>query len=161
MTSPDLTAQLVIERYLSRGLQVATAESCTGGLVGAALTDVAGSSAVFERGFITYSNEAKMAMLGVPSELLAKFGAVSREVALAMAEGALVHSLADVAVSITGIAGPGGGSDAKPVGLVHFGLARRGFPTRHVERQFGYVGRGTVRLASVNQALELFLSAIA
>jgi len=161
MTMLESTAQLVIERYISRGLKVATAESCTGGLVGAALTEIAGSSAVFERGFITYSNEAKIAMLGVPPGLLSNFGAVSPEVALAMAEGAIAHSLANVAVSITGVAGPGGGSAAKPVGLVHFGLARRGVASRQVARQFGDIGRDKVRFASVNQALELFLSALA
>lgn len=161
MTMLESTAQLVIERYISRGLKVATAESCTGGLVGAALTEIARSSAVFERGFITYSNEAKIAMLGVPPGLLSNFGAVSPEVALAMAEGAIAHSLANVAVSITGVAGPGGGSAAKPVGLVHFGLARRGLASRHVARQFGDIGRDKVRFASVNQALELFLSALA
>ncbi len=160
MILPEATAQLVIERYASRGLKITTAESCTGGLVGAALTEIAGSSAVFERGFITYSNEAKIAMLGVPLDLLSKFGAVSREVALVMAEGALARSLADVAVSITGVAGPRGGSDAKPVGLVHFGLARRGFAPRHVGRQFGDIGRAKVRFASVNQALELLLGAL-
>ena len=98
MTLLESSAQLVIERYISRGLKVATAESCTGGLVGAALTEIAGSSAVFERGFTTYSNEAKIAMLGVSPDLLAKFGAVSPEVAVAMAEGAIANSLADVAV---------------------------------------------------------------
>ncbi len=112
------------------GLMVATAESCTGGLVAAALTAVAGSSDVVDRGFVTYSNRAKTEMLGVPPALLAAHGAVSEPVARAMAEGALAHSAAQLAVAITGIAGPGGGGPGKPVGLVHFACARAGLPTR-------------------------------
>jgi len=136
------------------GLMLATAESCTGGLVAAALTAIAGSSDVVERGFVTYSNAAKTELLGVPAELIAAEGAVSEAVARAMAEGALAHSAADIAVSVTGIAGPGGGSATKPVGLVWFGLARRGAPTR--TRQEVFPGdRGAVRRAAVVQALAL------
>src|SRR5690606_23911427 len=124
-----------------QGLTIATAESCTGGLIIGTLTEIAGSSAAVDRGFITYSNQAKTDLLGVPAELIAQVGAVSREVAIAMAEGALARSPADLAVAVTGIAGPGGGSTDKPVGLVHFGAARRGQPTRHEERRFGDVGR--------------------
>jgi len=112
--------------YRTRGLRIATAESCTGGMIAAALTDIGGSSDVFERGFVTYSNEAKTEMLGVPAELIAHHGAVSVHVAREMALGALRHARADVAVAVTGIAGPGGGSDAKPVGLVYLGGARKG-----------------------------------
>lgn len=157
---PDQANAAIIRAYAAKSLKIATAESCTGGLVAASLTDVAGSSAVVDRGFVTYSNEAKTAMLGVPAELISRVGAVSAEVARAMAEGALKNSLADVAVSITGIAGPGGGSAEKPVGLVHFGLARRGASIRHVERRFGDIGRAEIRQASVNQALELLASAL-
>lgn len=139
-----------------RGERLATAESCTGGLVAAALTAIAGSSSVVERGFVTYSNEAKTEMLGVPPALIATHGAVSREVALAMAEGALRHSRADAAVAITGIAGPGGGSEDKPVGLVHFALARRGEPIKHA--QYRFTGnRDEVRLQAALTALGLFL----
>src|SRR6516225_8261649 len=116
----------LLDRYRKAGRRLATAESCTGGMVAARLTDIAGSSDVVERGFITYSNEAKMELLGVPKALIADHGAVSAHVARAMAEGALAHAPVDLAVSITGIAGPGGGSERKPVGLVYFGLARRG-----------------------------------
>ncbi len=139
-----------------RGERLATAESCTGGLVAAALTAIAGSSSVVERGFVTYSNEAKAEMLGVPAALIATHGAVSGEVAVAMAEGALRHSHADAAVAITGIAGPGGGTADKPVGLVHFALARRGQPTRHAERRFDG-DRDAVRLQAALSALGLFL----
>jgi nicotinamide-nucleotide amidase len=122
--SDSLAAQLGAA-LLVRGLVVATAESCTGGLVAAAITSVAGSSAWFDRGFVTYSNQAKHDMLGVPLDLIARHGAVSEEVARAMAEGALAQSRAQVAISITGVAGPSGGSDAKPVGTVWHGIARR------------------------------------
>ena len=116
----------LLKNCQAAGLMVATAESCTGGLIAGALTEIAGSSAVVDRGFVTYSNEAKQAMLGVPEQLLDSHGAVSAEVAKAMAEGALEASLADLSIAVTGVAGPGGGSAAKPVGLVHFGCARRG-----------------------------------
>lgn len=143
----------------ARGLRLAAAESCTGGLVTGALTAVSGSSAVVERGFVTYSNEAKIELLGVPEAAIETHGAVSATVACAMAEGALARSRADIAVSITGVAGPGGGSADKPVGLVHFACARRGRPTEHVERRFGDIGRDAVRAASVIQALELATAA--
>jgi len=137
-------------------LKVATAESCTGGLVAAALTEVPGSSEIVERGFVTYSNEAKEEMLAVSPALIRAFGAVSEPVARAMAEGAMARSHADMAVSITGIAGPGGGSLEKPVGLVHFGLARRGRATRTSHRIFGG-DRAMVRALAVEFALELLL----
>ena len=130
-------------------LKMATAESCTGGLVAAALTDIAGSSEVFDRGFVTYSNTAKSEMLGVPAALIAQHGAVSAEVARAMAEGVLAHSDADIAVAVTGIAGPGGGTTDKPVGLVHFACVRRGFTPRQVQKNYGDIGRNNVRKASV------------
>ncbi len=134
---------------------VATAESCTGGLVVAALTEIAGSSDVVDRGFVTYSNAAKQSMLGVPSAMLKKFGAVSRETAEAMAAGALANSDADLAVAITGIAGPGGGSRGKPVGLVHFAAAARDGRRLHCARRFGSIGRRRVRLKSVVEALAM------
>ena len=150
-------ARRVIEVFGAMGLKIATAESCTGGLITGLLTEIAGSSAVVERGFVTYSNEAKQEMLAVPEALIAEHGAVSAAVALAMAEGALARSRADIAVSVTGIAGPDGGSPQKPVGLVHFGLARRGGASSHMERRFGAIGRRPVRLASVAEALDLAL----
>jgi nicotinamide-nucleotide amidase len=136
------------------GLKLATAESCTGGMVAAALTDIAGSSDVLERGFVVYSNQAKTDMLGVPPALIARVGAVSEEVARAMAEGALAHSGAEICVSITGIAGPGGGTEAKPVGLVHLACARKGRGTLH-ERHVFPGDRAAVRRASAIRALEL------
>jgi nicotinamide-nucleotide amidase len=145
----------IIAAAKAAGLMVATAESCTAGLIAGTLTEIAGSSAVVERGFVTYSNEAKAEMLGVPAELIARVGAVSEEVAIAMAVGALARSRADLSVSVTGIAGPGGGSPEKPVGLVHFGAARRGQPVRHLERRFGDIGRSEVRLATVREALTM------
>ena len=139
----------------AQGLTIAAAESCTGGLIAGILTEVPGSSAVLERGFVTYSNTAKAEMLGVPNYLIALNGAVSEEVARAMVEGALLRSPADLAVAVTGIAGPAGGTLAKPVGLVHFAAARRGGAVVHVERRFGAIGRSEVRLASVQQALAM------
>lgn len=147
-------ARETLALFDAKGLRIVTAESCTGGLIAAALTAVPGSSAVVERGFVTYSNEAKAEAIGVPPDLIAAHGAVSEPVARAMAEGALAHSRADIAVSVTGVAGPGGGSTDKPVGLVHFGCARRGGPIRHVERRFGDIGRDAIRAASVIQALD-------
>ena len=138
-----------------RKLTIATAESCTGGLVAGALTDIAGSSAVVDRGFITYTDAAKHQMLGVPHETIERHGAVSRETAEAMVRGALGHAHADLAVSITGIAGPGGGSADKPVGLVHFAAASRGGNLIHRERRFGDIGRGEVRRLSVLEALTM------
>jgi nicotinamide-nucleotide amidase len=148
-------AAALVDALRRAGWMMATAESCTGGLVAGLMTEIAGSSDVVDRGFVTYSNAAKADLLGVPADLLAAHGAVSEPVARAMAEGALARSVAEVAVSITGIAGPGGGSAEKPVGLVHFALARRGGPTVHVERRFGDRGRGAVRLAAVAEALGL------
>ena len=137
MISPALLEQAaaLLQACRERGIMLATAESCTGGLIAATLTAIAGSSDVVERGFVTYSNEAKTELVGVPAELIARHGAVSEEVARAMAEGALAHSRADIAISVTGVAGPGGGSAAKPVGLVCLGLAQRGKPAvteRHI-----------------------------
>jgi nicotinamide-nucleotide amidase len=149
----------LLERYRRDRLRIATAESCTGGLVAAALTSIAGSSDVVERGFVTYTNEAKEQQLGVPRLALLSYGAVSEPVARAMAEGALRESLADVAVSVTGIAGPGGGTAAKPVGLVHFGVARRGRQTQ-VERHVFPGDRDAVRSAALDVALDLLRRAI-
>lgn len=141
------------------GYRIATAESCTGGMVAAALTDVAGSSNVFDRGFVTYSNQAKIDMLGVLPETLAVHGAVSEEVARAMAEGALAHSRADLAVATTGIAGPGG-SEFKPEGRVCFALAQKGKPTRVETVEFGAGGRAVVRKAACDHALALLMKAM-
>jgi len=145
------------------GKKVVTAESCTGGLVVAALTEIAGSSDVVERGFVTYSNAAKHDMIGVPVDLIATHGAVSEEVARAMAEGALAHSRADIAVSVTGMAGPEGGTAEKPVGLVCFGLARRdkdGRATAVSERQVFGGNRSAIRAAAVARALVLLRGAL-
>jgi nicotinamide-nucleotide amidase len=162
MFPPDLIARAtdLIARYKAAGLMAATAESCTGGLIAGLLTEIPGSSTVLERGFVVYSNAAKQELLGVSAETLARHGAVSRETAVAMAEGALGASRAEVAVSVTGIAGPDGGSAAKPVGLVHFALARRGAPTIAREERFGEIGREAVRLASVKIGLDLLESAL-
>lgn len=151
-------ATALIETAIRARVTIATAESCTGGLVAGLLTSIPGSSAVVDRGFVTYSNEAKQEMIGVDPILLATHGAVSAEVARAMAEGALARSRATLTVSITGIAGPGGGSAEKPVGLVHFAAAKTtlgGLRLVPVERHFGDLGRDAVRMASVEQALEL------
>jgi nicotinamide-nucleotide amidase len=148
-------ATRVLELCRARGLQVATAESCTGGLVAAALTEVPGSSAVVDRGFVTYSDDAKRAMLGVPAATLKRHGAVSAQTAKAMAAGALKNSNADLAVSITGIAGPGGGSKQKPVGLVYFAAASRNGRRIARKRLYGEIGRRQVRLRSVAEALAL------
>jgi len=148
-------AEALFALYTARGLTIATAESCTGGLVAALITAVPGSSAIFDRGFVTYTNEAKAACLGVPDDILVRHGAVSDEVARAMALGALDRSNADVAVSVTGIAGPGGGTPDKPVGLVHFACTRRGGEAVAIARRFGDLGRGPVRAASVSMALAL------
>jgi nicotinamide-nucleotide amidase len=149
------TAQRIIQTCVARGLTIATAESCTGGLVAGALTEITGSSAVVLCGFVTYSNEAKQTMLGVPATVLAANGAVSRPTAQAMAEGALAQSPASLAVAITGIAGPGGGSAEKPVGLVHFAAAARSGARIARERRYGDIGRSPVRRASVLEALAL------
>ena len=155
------SAAAVIEAAIKARVMVATAESCTGGLVSGALTAIAGSSAVLDRGFVTYSNEAKGEMLGVSDDLLARFGAVSEPVAQAMALGAVQRSRASASVSITGVAGPGGGSIEKPVGLVHFAAVGPGGAVVHVERRFGDIGREAVRLESVRVALALLLKAVA
>jgi nicotinamide-nucleotide amidase len=148
-------AAKLIDLCRAKGLKLVTAESCTGGLVAATLTDIPGASEVLERGFVTYSNPAKEANLGVSAEILRRHGAVSEEAARAMAAGALKASPADLALAVTGIAGPNGGSAEKPVGLVHFAAARRGSNTLHREVRFGDVGRGEVRRRSVIAALAL------
>ena len=153
-------AARLLDACRARGQRIATAESCTGGLIAALLTEIPGSSDVVERGFVTYSNEAKIEMLGVPADLIAAHGAISEAVARAMAEGALRASQADIAVSVTGVAGPGGGSEAKPVGLVHLAAARTGGPTLHRECRFGDIGRDLVRLKSVEVALALLWQAL-
>lgn len=160
--APDLVqaAGLLLAKARQNGLRITTAESCTGGLIAALLTDVAGSSDVFERGFVSYSNAAKVEMLGVPPALIDTHGAVSAPVACAMAEGALHHCPADIAIAVTGIAGPGGGSAAKPVGLVQFACARRGGATVQHEARYGDCGRSMVRFQTVAKALQLLAAAI-
>jgi nicotinamide-nucleotide amidase len=149
-------AGAVLEACRKAKLKLATAESCTGGLIAATLTEIAGSSDVVERGFVTYSNEAKTELLGVPAVMIAAHGAVSEEVAVAMAAGVLARAPVDLAVSVTGIAGPGGATPAKPVGLVFIGVSRRGGPAR-AERHVFPGSRTEVRAASVRRALELLL----
>lgn len=152
-------ARQVLDRCRAKKLMLATAESCTGGMIAASLTDIAGSSDVVERGFVTYSNAAKTELLGVSADLITRLGAVSEEVARAMAAGALAHAPVDLAVAVTGIAGPGGGSPDKPVGLVHFGLARRGAAVRTEHHVFPG-DRDAVRRATVIRALELLSQAV-
>jgi len=168
MSESNLPSQLidaarrVIEENRAAGLRIAVAESCTGGLVSAALTEIAGCSDVFEAGLVTYANEAKMAMLGVASDVLETFGAVSVATAWAMAQGAIQKTNADIGVAITGIAGPGGGSEKKPVGTVVFARASRsGDPDDVVadKREFGDLGRAAIRLQAALCALELLLPA--
>ena len=154
-------ARTVLALCEARGIMLATAESCTGGMIAAALTDIAGSSTVVDRGFVTYSNEAKQDMLGVKAETLVRFGAVSAETAREMAEGALAHSRAGIAVSVTGIAGPGGGSAEKPVGLVWFGLAQAGQPVHSEHRVFKNADRAEVRQAACRHALQMLEAALA
>lgn len=153
----ETLARAVLEACGARGLKLATAESCTGGMVAAALTDIAGSSTVVDRGFVTYSNAAKTEMLGVSPATLDAHGAVSEETALAMAAGALARSHAGIAVSVTGVAGPGGGTAQKPVGLVWFGMAVRTGEPQAQKRMFGDIGRAAVRHESVVAALQLVL----
>ncbi len=148
----------VLNAARAKGLKIATAESCTGGLVAAALTEIAGSSDVFERGFVTYSNEAKSDLLGVPSVMIVAHGAVSVEVAISMAERCLINSRAGISVSVTGIAGPGGGSALKPVGLVHFAVAQHGHKTIHHCENFGNLTRANIRRKSATTALQLLLN---
>jgi nicotinamide-nucleotide amidase len=159
MFSEDISgaARVLLAAARTRNLRIVTAESCTGGLIAAALTAIPGSSDVVERGFVTYSNEAKSELLSVPAELIARKGAVSTEVALAMAAGALKHSPADIAIAVTGIAGPGGGSEAKPIGLVHIATARRGGARLHEELRLGDIGRDRIREETVRAALALAL----
>lgn len=153
-------AETVLAEARAHGLKIATAESCTGGLIAGLLTEIAGSSDVVERGFVTYANEAKVEMIGVPQDTLTRFGAVSEETARAMVAGALMHSRADVAVAVTGIAGPGGGSDEKPVGLVHIAAGRKGFAISHRECRFGNQSRSAIRLATVEAALAMLRDAL-
>lgn len=147
----------IIEEFSARGLTVATAESCTGGLIAGALTEISGSSAVVDRGFVTYSNVAKHEMIGVSEEMLAQFGAVSKETALEMVEGALKAAGTSLAVAVTGIAGPGGGSPEKPVGLVHLAAASKTGKLIHREMRYSDLGRTAIRLATVRTALEMLL----
>lgn len=143
----------------SRGLSIATAESCTGGLIAGAITEIAGASDIFERGFVTYTNEAKVEMLSVPQEVLNGHGAVSEPVARAMAEGAVANSASVLGIAVTGIAGPGGGTPEKPVGLVHLACAQRGQPTLHLREIFPG-DRTAIRIATVAAALDLALKRI-
>ncbi|MEN3146055.1 CinA family protein [Neorhizobium sp. IRAMC:178] len=148
-------ARRIITDFTARGLMVSTAESCTGGLIAGALTEISGSSAVIDRGFVTYTNQAKMDVLGVTAATLATHGAVSKETALQMVHGALYRSQAAVAVAVTGIAGPGGGSAEKPVGLVHLAAKSRSGKILHREMRYGDIGRTEVRLATVRTALAM------
>lgn len=148
-------AMLLLDDAEQARLRVCTAESCTGGLLAGLLTDIPGSSSVFERGFVTYSNRAKEEMLGIPGDVLADYGAVSEPVARMMAEGALEASRANIAVAITGVAGPGGGTRMKPVGTVHVACARENRAVVHEMLQTGDIGRENVRLAAVECALNL------
>ncbi|MBL0373908.1 CinA family protein [Rhizobium sp. KVB221] len=150
-------AQQVVTLCTEKNVMVATAESCTGGLVAGAITEIPGSSQVLERGFVTYSDQAKSEMLGVMSITLKQYGAVSKDTALEMAHGALSRSEAGISVSITGIAGPGGGSTGKPVGLVHFGGRHYKGAMIHRQMNFGDIGRDEIRLASVEIALEMII----
>ena len=152
-------ARAVLEACEKRALMLATAESCTGGMVASTLVDIPGSSRVVERGFVTYSNAAKTDLLGVPSDLIEANGAVSEPVARAMAEGALANAPVQLAVAITGVAGPGGGTQEKPEGLVHFACAAKAAETFHARIEFGAIGRSHVRTHSVRQALEMLLAA--
>ncbi|MBB4250768.1 CinA family protein [Rhizobium sp. BK008] len=160
---PDIisTAETIIREFTAAGLMLSTAESCTGGLISGALTEISGSSAVVDRGFVTYTNSAKVDMLGVQAETLQRFGAVSEETARQMVHGALFRSRAEIAVAVTGIAGPGGGSAEKPVGLVHLAAKSRAGALIHRKMLYGEIGRGEVRLATVRTALEMVHSLFA
>ncbi|NTF07487.1 CinA family protein [Agrobacterium rubi] len=153
----EALAQRIITDFTSLGHMLSTAESCTGGLIAGALTEIAGSSAVVDRGFVTYTNDAKMDVLGVAAVTLESFGAVSKETALQMAHGALYRSRAQFSIAVTGIAGPGGGSPLKPVGLVHLAAKTRNGPTLHREMRYGDIGRDQVRLSTVKTALEMLI----
>lgn len=159
MPNTDLAAA-VLNEARAKGFRIATAESCTGGLIAGALTDIAGSSDVVDRGFVTYSNDAKQQMLSVQARTIDKFGAVSEATAKEMAYGALVNSLADITISVTGVAGPGGGSADKPVGLVWFGLAQQGLPPVAERMLFGDIGRAQVREKTVTHALSMLMKAL-
>jgi len=148
-------AAALLDTFRALKLQLVTAESCTGGLIAGLLTEIPGSSDVVERGFVTYSNAGKNEMIGVSVDLITKHGAVSKPVAIAMAEGALAHSKADISVAVTGVAGPGGGTAEKPVGLVHSAAARRNGETIHSEQRFGELSRRAIRLAAVDFAFNL------
>lgn len=154
-------AEALLQAFRRARLMLATAESCTGGLIAALLTEVPGSSDVVERGFITYSNGAKCDLLGVPATLIGRYGAVSAEVAVAMASGALCNSAADVAVAVTGVAGPGGGTPSKPVGLVHLAAERRGRRGVTLDLRLGDIGRTAIRLETARRALGLIEAAFA
>ncbi|NQV61468.1 MAG: CinA family protein [Alphaproteobacteria bacterium] len=148
-------ATALLQACREAGIMVATAESCTGGLIAGCLTEIAGSSDVVDRGFVTYSYAAKNAMLDVPMALIEEHGAVSEPVARAMAKGAIAHSTADLSVAVTGVAGPGGGTAEKPVGLVHLACAERGGATVHLEKRFGDLGRAGIREATIQTALQM------
>ena len=154
-------ASALLQSCRKAGVKVATAESCTGGLIAGCLTEIAGSSDVVDRGFITYSNEAKNVMLDVPMRLIERHGAVSEPVARTMAEGALNHSLAVLSVAVTGVAGPGGGTVGKPVGLVHLACAKRGGETRHRAERYGDLGRSGIREATIRTAMEMLMEQLA
>ncbi|MBB3133987.1 nicotinamide-nucleotide amidase [Rhizobium pisi] len=151
-------AEAIIRDFTAAGLMLSTAESCTGGLIAGALTEISGSSAVVDRGFVTYTNTAKMEMLGVQEATLSRFGAVSEETARQMVHGALFRSRADIAVAVTGIAGPGGGAAEKPVGLVHLAAKSRTGALVLRKMLYGDIGRSEVRLATVRTALEMIVS---
>ncbi|HRY07023.1 MAG TPA: CinA family protein [Hyphomicrobiaceae bacterium] len=148
-------AEVLLQAARTGSGTIATAESCTGGLIAALFTEIPGSSDVFERGYVTYSNAAKAECLGVSAQLIEKHGAVSREVAHAMADGAAARARTDIAIAVTGIAGPGGGTPQKPIGLVHIAIHRKGHLTRHAENRFGDIGRAAIRLATVKEVLTI------
>ena len=155
----DITsiAASIVRDFTAAGRMLSTAESCTGGLIAGALTEISGSSAVVDRGFVTYTNAAKMQMLGVQEETLVRFGAVSEETARQMVHGALFRSRADLAIAVTGIAGPGGGSPEKPVGLVHLAAKSRSGKLVHRKMLYGDIGRTEVRLATIRTALQMLI----
>ena len=162
MFSPALIAlaETVLREARAKNLRIALAESCTGGLIAGLLTEIPGSSDIVERGFVTYSNKAKRDLLGVPGAIITREGAVSKSVACAMAEGALARADAELAVAVTGVAGPSGGTAEKPVGLVHIAAVRSGGTTVHEEHRFGDIGRSEVRLKTVEAALGMLLRLI-
>ena len=163
MFPKDLTEQAsaLLQSCRKAGVTVATAESCTGGLIAGCLTEIAGSSDVVDRGFVTYSNEAKNVMLDVPMRLIERHGSVSESVARTMAEGALAQSFAVLSVAVTGVAGPGGGTAEKPIGLVHLACAKRGGETRHREERYGDLGRSAIREATIRTAMEMLMEQLA